>query len=328
MDSSWIIAAPLDAVRGTASVGDADRAEATMPLADFTRHLEELGEMAANPMSIWLAGEAMNPVHLGVLGCAVAAAPALGSALRCFQRFFGTLQSATSTELDIDADMAHFRYRILDQDIWPRRADAELTLGLVTGIVRRFAPDAERALGVQMEVASQRSQRAISEHLGRPLRQGDDNVISIPARLLDRRLQPVARADDTTEFRNAVQSLDRQHRALWLRQPTSHRVVQMLLGRMGHLPTDQDAIAREMGMSHRTLRRQLDSEGTSFQDLTELCRRNIGHALLVRTDMPMIEIALRLGYSDHTAFSRAFARWFGASPRELRKAGSGSRTTA
>ena len=44
--------------------------------------------------------------------------------------------------------------------------------------------------------------------------------------------------------------------------------------------------------------------------------------------LPMIEIALRLGYSDHTAFSRAFSRWFGASPRELRRAGSGASITA
>ncbi|HRO15970.1 MAG TPA: AraC family transcriptional regulator ligand-binding domain-containing protein, partial [Paracoccus sp. (in: a-proteobacteria)] len=138
MDSSWIITAPLDAVRGTAPAaeGDPAAAGATMPLADFVRSLEELADLSGNPMAIWLAGEAMNPAHLGILGCALAAAPALGSALRCFQRFFGTLQSATSAELEIDADMAHFRYRILDQDIWPRRADAELTLGLVAGMVR------------------------------------------------------------------------------------------------------------------------------------------------------------------------------------------------
>ena len=73
--------------------------------------------------------------------------------------------------------------------------------------------------------------------------------------------------------------------------------------------------------------RRLDAEGASFNLLCQIARRNIGHALLVRTDMPMIEIAMRLGYSDHTAFSRAFSRWFGASPRALRKAGSGRRAT-
>ena len=51
-------------------------------------------------------------------------------------------------------------------------------------------------------------------------------------------------------------------------------------------------------------------------------------ALALMTLIPLVEIALRLGYSDHTAFSRAFSRWFGASPRELRRAGSGASITA
>ena len=100
------------------------------------------------------------------------------------------------------------------------------------------------------------------------------------------------------------------------------------MGRIGREAIDQDAIACHLGVSRRTLRRRLDAEGTSFHELTEVCRRNVGHALLVRSELPMIEIALRLGYSDHTAFSRAFSRWFGASPRELRRAGSGISITA
>ena len=69
------------------------------------------------------------------------------------------------------------------------------------------------------------------------------------------------------------------------------------------------------------LRRHLESNGTSFQELTEECRRIFGHALLVRSAVPLSEIAFRLGYSDQTAFSRAFSRWYGASPRALRQAG-------
>lgn len=114
---------------------------------------------------------------------------------------------------------------------------------------------------------------------------------------------------------------------MWLRQPVSHRVWHAMMERIGRDDIDQDAIARAHGVSRRTLRRQLDAECTSFHELTESCRRNVGHALLVRTDLPMIEISMRLGYSDHTAFSRAFSRWFGASPRELRKAGSGASAT-
>ena len=70
-------------------------------------------------------------------------------------------------------------------------------------------------------------------------------------------------------------------------------------------------------MSERSLRRALAAEGQSFHEILEECRRAHGFALLVRSDRLFGEIALLLGYSDQTAFSR----WYGASPRELRKMG-------
>ena len=210
------------------------------------------------------------------------------------------------------------RYRVLDEDIWPRAADAELTLGLMAGTVRRFAPDADRALTAQLEVAEGPAGRAITAHLERPVTGGSENALFFPARLLDR-AAPAEAAPEAVEFRKAVLALDLHQRQLRVNEPVSDRVIDLLLRRIGHLPADQDAIACAMGMSRRTLRRRLEIEGRSFNDLNELCRRNIGGALLTRSSLPMTQIALRLGYSDHTAFSRAFSRWFGVSPRELRK---------
>ena len=67
--------------------------------------------------------------------------------------------------------------------------------------------------------------------------------------------------------------------------------------------------------------RALAAEGRPFHAILEECRRAHGFALLVRSDRLFGEIALLLGYSDQTAFSRAFSRWYGVSPRELRKMG-------
>ena len=55
---------------------------------------------------------------------AVALAPTLGAALRAFQRCFGAMQSASDVGFEVEDDRASFRYRILDNDIWPRRADS------------------------------------------------------------------------------------------------------------------------------------------------------------------------------------------------------------
>lgn len=328
MDGPWIISAPLPVVESLALDTPAAEAGAapTMPLASFVAHLERLSGIAANQAAVWRAGEAMDLVHLGAVGCAMSAAPVLGAAIRCFAEFFGAVQSTTAARLDLDGDLARFRYRVLDNDIWPRRADAELTLGIVAGLVRRYAPEADRAVTVQFEAEPGRARSAIEAHLGRPCRCGDDNVLTVPLRLLDRPApSPAASGDEA--FRAAVRALEQHLRMVRLDEPVSDRVLELLLARMGQEATDQDTIARELGMSCRTLHRRLDAEGASFHQICQLARQNIGRALLVRTGMPMIEIAMRLGYSDHTAFSRACSRWFGASPRALRKAGSGPSVT-
>ncbi|WP_299904379.1 AraC family transcriptional regulator [uncultured Paracoccus sp.] len=329
MDSPWIISGPLTAVEAITTGGVASdcRSDGTMPLRDFVSSLERMATGLVDPAAIWRAGEVMDLAHLSAVGVAVGAAPTLGAALRCFVSYFGTVQSATSLDLEQDGDLVRVRYRVLDEDIWPRAADAQLTLGLVAGMVRRFAPDADRALAAELEDSDCRSARAISAHLSRPIRGGTDNALIFPARLMDRTPRP-ADITPATDFRDAIQALDQHLRKVRVNQPVSDRVIDLLLRRMGQEAVDQDAIARAMGMSRRRLRRKLEGENSSFHELNEICRRNIGRALLTRSELPMIEIALRLGYSDHTAFSRAFSRWFGMSPRDIRKAaGSGSSVT-
>ena len=329
MEGSWIISRPLSVVGGGGvDDGPDGAAGAVMRLSDFAARLEAIAAGSSDPLAIWRAGEAMQPADLGALGCMVALAPTLGAALRAFQRCFGALQSASAVAFEVEDDRASFRYRILDNEVWPRRADSELTLGVLAGIVRRFAPDASRACGVAFEHEPGAARAPLAAHLGTVARHSDTNAISFPARLLDCRQARAAAPDTAPAFRAALRGLEAQIRADWLRQPASHRVLHTLLQRIGREATGQDAIARHLGVSRRTLRRQLDAEGTSFHELTEICRRNVGHALLVRSDLPMIEIAMRLGYSDHTAFSRAFSRWFGASPRALRKAGSAAAGSA
>ncbi|MBV0892789.1 AraC family transcriptional regulator [Paracoccus sp. Z118] len=322
MEGSWIVSKPLFALGNDLSPErPTSGPDPTMRLSDFVVRLEAIAASSTNPLAIWRAGEVMPLPDLGPLGGPVALAPTLGAAVRAYQRGFGALQSTSAVAFEVTDDTASFHYRILDNDIWPRRADAELTLGVVAGMVRRFAPEASHSCNVAFEHEPQAAGAALASHMGAVARVSETNAISFPARLLDRPAT-AAMPDTTAAFRQAMHGLQVQIHADWMRQPASHRVLHTLLERIGQEATDQDAIARHLGVSRRTLRRQLDTEGTSFQELMEVCRRNVGLALLVRSDLPMIEIAMRLGYSDHTAFSRAFSRWFGASPRALRKAGS------
>lgn len=81
-------------------------------------------------------------------------------------------------------------------------------------------------------------------------------------------------------------------------------------------------IARAVAMGERTLTRQLDSEGTSFRDLLEDLRRRLALRYVGCTDLALSEIAFLLGFSQPTAFHRAFRRWTGRTPTDYRRSAS------
>lgn len=81
------------------------------------------------------------------------------------------------------------------------------------------------------------------------------------------------------------------------------------------------AIARKLGMSRATLYRKLKAEGVGFDQLLDELRLKMALHYLGGEKASVYETAYLVGYSDPTAFSRAFKRWTGASPRAARAAG-------
>lgn len=81
---------------------------------------------------------------------------------------------------------------------------------------------------------------------------------------------------------------------------------------------DQSSVARALGMSVATLRRRLVEEGAGFRALRieALCAQA---EKLLRTDMPLVQVAERLGFSDVRSFSRAFKSWTGQTPNAKRR---------
>ena len=83
--------------------------------------------------------------------------------------------------------------------------------------------------------------------------------------------------------------------------------------------TDEN-VARELYMSSRNLQRQLQSAGTTFNTLLNEIRQDLAQKYLRDQDTSMTEIAFLLGFSESSAFSRAFKRWIGVTPTQYRKA--------
>lgn len=79
-----------------------------------------------------------------------------------------------------------------------------------------------------------------------------------------------------------------------------------------------DRLAGELGMSRATLQRRLKAEGTSFEAILDGLRQRLARRFLRSENYSVKKTAYQLGFSDPAAFSRAFKRWTGRSPSELR----------
>jgi len=85
-------------------------------------------------------------------------------------------------------------------------------------------------------------------------------------------------------------------------------------------------VARRLGMSERTLHRRLARRGGAYRALVERTRRDLAESLLHRHDYPLAEVAFLTGFSEQSAFHRAFKRWTDQTPAAFRHAArSGSR---
>ena len=80
-----------------------------------------------------------------------------------------------------------------------------------------------------------------------------------------------------------------------------------------------DAASDRLKVSRRTLQRRLEVSNTTFSLELERARRERAHDLVTTTRRPLAQIALELGFADASTFARAFRRWYGAAPSEVRR---------
>jgi AraC-like DNA-binding protein len=78
-------------------------------------------------------------------------------------------------------------------------------------------------------------------------------------------------------------------------------------------------LAQQLGLSARTLHRQLKDEGASLQALKNEVRQQRAMALLQRTQRPIKQVAQATGFQNEKSFTRAFKGWTGLTPGECRR---------
>ncbi|HZV09387.1 MAG TPA: helix-turn-helix transcriptional regulator, partial [Novosphingobium sp.] len=156
---------------------------------------------------------------------------------------------------------------------------------------------------------------ALRQRTGVPCTGGaDTNMIRFPASALGLPLlaAPDARAPD---YKALNRHLAQKRRAMDVELRVETEIYRLLGAEHPDHGPDQERIAANLGMSTRTLRRRLAQTDRCFKGILHDCRmKQAAHEFRWHRRVSIAHTALRLGYSEHSALTRAFRSWSGVSP--------------
>lgn len=251
------------------------------------------------------AGAALPAGALGVLEFVFAASETVRDGLKAVVSSF-PIVSGGLTRFDYVEDEAG---RLIFGGVAPEQV-RDYALTAVVGLLHRFDT---RAVGVELAGPPFDSQRSYRKILRCDVTfHGARNQIVVDRRVLDLPLP--------SHYRGLQFALEREIDRLKRSVGSDvvddvKRTIALLLP--GGAP-ELDEVARRLSMGQRTLQRRLGERGTSLREATEEVRHQLALRHLESARLNVAEIAHVLGYSDPSAFTRAFKRWTGISPSEAR----------
>jgi AraC-like DNA-binding protein len=256
---------------------------------------------------------------LGAVGRAARLAPDVGSALRCLVLHMHLHDRGAVPYLWTSDEQAMFGYTLYCADVVGTEHIYDGALAISHNIVHALAGPGWCATEVRFFRDPPEDQAPFRAHFGRRLRFGTRQAaIVFPAADLSR---PSASADPD-RYAAARRDLDALDASYGGGLPDKvRRLLRRLMvsGTCLSAPAlDRTAVATLLGLHPRTLNRRLRAEGTTFAALLEVCRYDIARELLRDTRLPVLDVAILLGYAERASFDHAFRRWSGMTPTTWR----------
>jgi AraC-like DNA-binding protein len=244
----------------------------------------------------------------------VASSATIGDALERLVRFFPIGWGATRFEVRRGTDVV-LRV-VFPSSVTAPRTLAEYMIGIVVNVLRDLASPPVKPLAVRFAHPAPADLGEHRRRLGdRLVFDAADHAIVVAPDALAVRLS-TARPELAATLERRAETMLAE-----LRPPLSliDSVRGLLTARIEHRGDESvDAIARALGTSVRTLTRRLAEHGTSHRELLSAVRVELAERYLAEPGITVREVARRLGFADASAFHRAFRRWTGRSPSELR----------
>lgn len=299
---------------------DLEDPDGRIPLAHHVALLRAAKSLCADPAFALHYGERVNLAEVSVVGL-------IGYASETMLDAFVQLQRYSRLVMDLDLGPApRFTLERDDSGLWivDHRPDPnavpELTETVFAQMVsgtRQFG-DTPFVKAVHVTHADPGYCAEYERILGAPVTFGSDrNAMRIDEAWITRRIQVQPRYAFGILTRHADEMLARLDS-----EATMHGRVEGLVLPILHTgDVGIESIAARLGCSRDTLYRRLKAEGTTFAELVDALRHRLALDYLGGRKVSVNETAYLVGFSDPAAFSRAFKRWTGRSPREMRERG-------
>lgn len=251
---------------------------------------------------------------LGELDYALCASDDLGTGLARVARFYRLATERVHLSLEREGNRAVLVFRAADDEKYSRHW-REFAVAIIAQRIRQSVGANVRFEEVAFAHAAPKDARAHAAFFGVPVHFGvDSDRLVFDIRLLDHRLRTaVATLGDLLEAKMREMTPPDDHDAFVVR---ARRTIATLLDRRD---VRLASVASKLGMSKRTLQRELERAKTSHKNLVDDVRKDRALRLLESGKIPIRTISEQLAFSEPRAFFRAFRRWTGTSPAALRK---------
>jgi AraC-like DNA-binding protein len=277
----------------------------------------ELAAAEANDqlLGLHVAAE-MDLRSIGILFYLTGSAPTVSEALENLVRYSQTTNEALAVEISRRRDETILAVRHVQEFDEPHRQFFEL---LAHWFVRTLHKETNRDFTLSRVTFTHARNSDLKEvhHLLRcpvEFAQAVDSWI-LPQRVMD---LPIVSGDSQLLkilSAHADDLLAARHSATGLQSMVANQLASLL-------PSGESraaVVARQLGMSQRSLTRHLAEEGTNFGEILEQLRQRLAARYLADDRMSVQQIAWLLGYSEVGAFNHAYKRWTGTTPRQTRQ---------
>lgn len=263
-----------------------------------------------------IVGASMRCDEYGVLGLAWKAAPNLHGSFARVERYARLWTSVVDYELrHVERGMLFILHRAGPRRLGMRLSN-EATLTSAVSLAKQVSPVPVVPMEVMFKHPAPSSLEAHEAYFGCPLQfESVHDAVLLSDETL---LQPNILGDEgITQF--ILSHLDAEVAGIEddanLVRQTKDRIACAL---SEGLPKMAD-VAKGLGLSVRSFHRKLAEHGASFQTLTEETRRELALGMLRDERYSLSEIAFITGFSEQSAFTRAFKRWMDKTPANYRK---------